>query len=241
MKRVFPIILMTLILLIPACGGKDKNSGPFPEGFASLSDDQKVTYMMQHVSADSVARFIIYASLGKVEGVKIDTLNNATLTAYETYTDTALQTFSWEFDRLAENLPLPDKMRLRALVGAEDPQGLGLTLGLEYMNQIRVKDMSADEVMKELQELKRASSDNTDMYARFLIGFRTVLRYDKNSDMPREIYDRFLNYDEEAIQEYYNRNKSHNTPVTLPDAIPVDDSSVEEQTASQPSDTLPAT
>lgn len=224
-KRFIPIAVMALILLIPACGGKDKNAGNFPEGFASLSDEQKVAYMMEHVSADSVARFIIYASLGKVDGVRIDTLNNATLKAYETYTDTALQTFSWEFDRIAEELPLHDKMRLRVLVGAEDPQGLGLTLGLEYLNQIRVKGMTADEVLEELKELKRASSDDPDLYARFLIGFRTVLRYDKNSDMPKEIYTRFLNYDEDAVQEYYNRNKSSepSIPVTLPDSIPIEE------------------
>lgn len=225
MKRIFPIILMALILLIPACGGKNHDGGQFPDGFASLSDEQKVTYMMQHVSADSVARFIIYASLGRVEGVHIDTLNNATLKAYETYTDTALQTFSWEFDRIAEELPLHDKMRLRVLVGSEDPQGLGLTLGLEYLNQIRVKGMTADEVLEELKELKRASTDDPDMYARFLIGFRTVLRYDKNSDMPRDIYSRFLNYDEEAVEEYYSRNKSAapSMPVTLPDSIPIEE------------------
>ena len=225
-KRFIPAALMVLIFLIPACGGKDKNDGAFPEGFASLTDEQKVVYMMEHASADSVARFIIYASLGKIEGVKIDTLNNASLKAYETYTDTALQTFSWEFDRVAEELPLHDKMRLRTLVGAEDPQGLGLTLGLEYMNQIRVKEMTADEVLKELQELKKASSDEPDLYARFLIGFRTVLRYDKNSDMPKEIYSRFLNYDEDAVQEYSNRNKSTSSgvPVTLPDSILIEDS-----------------
>ena len=172
-----------------------------------------------------MARFIIFASLGKVEGVRIDTLNNATLKAYETYTDTSLQTFSWEFDRVAEELPLHDKMRLRALVGAEDPQGLGLTLGLEYMNQIRVKGMTADEVTEELKALKKASAEDPDLYARFLIGFRTVLRYDKNSDMPKEIYDRFLSYDEAAIEDYYSRNKAANaaTPVTLPDSVPIEE------------------
>ncbi len=231
--------MMVAILLIPACGGKDKNAGAFPDGFSSLSDEQKVSYMIQHVSADSVARFIIYASLGKVEGVKIDTLNNATLKAYETYTDTALQTFSWEFDRIAEELPLHDKMRLRALVGAEDPQGLGLTLGLEYMNQIRVKDMSVDQVLEELQAFKKASADDPDLYARFLIGFRTVLRYDKNSDMPKEIYSRFLNYDEEAVEEYYKRNKSsmNALPVTLPDSIPIEEHP--EPSSTVPTDTLP--
>lgn len=231
--------MMVAILLIPACGGKNKNAGVFPDGFSSLSDEQKVSYMIQHVSADSVARFIIYASLGKVEGVKIDTLNNATLKAYETYTDTALQTFSWEFDRIAEELPLHDKMRLRALVGAEDPQGLGLTLGLEYMNQIRVKDMSVDQVLEELQAFKKASADDPDLYARFLIGFRTVLRYDKNSDMPKEIYSRFLNYDDEAVEEYHKRNKSsvNAIPVTLPDSIPIEEHP--ESSIPVPADTLP--
>lgn len=224
MKRFIPTLVMGLILIIPACGGKKADSSAFPEGFASLSDEQKVVYMMEHASADSVARFIIYAALGRVEGVRIDTLNNATLKAYETYADTALQSFSWEFDRIAEELPLHDKMRLRALVGSEDPQGLGLTLGLEYMNQIRVKGMTADEVMEELKELKKASAEDPDMYARFLIGFRTVLRYDKNSDMPAEIYSRFLDYDQEAIDEYYSRNKSSGgAPVTLPDAIPIEE------------------
>lgn len=208
MKRFLPILVFALILLIPACGGNNKDANAFPDGFSHLPDDRKVAYMMEHAPADSVARFIIYAALGKIDGVRIDTLNNATLKAYETYTDTALQSFSWEFDRMAEELPLHDKMRLRALVGAEDPQRLGLTLGLEYLNQIRVKEMSADDVLKELSELKKASADDPDLYARFIIGFRTVLRYDKNADMPKEIYSRFSNFDEETVRQYYARNKS---------------------------------
>lgn len=216
MKKFFPVIVMTLIILIPACGGKGEEGNGFPEGFQSLSDEQKVTYMMQHVPADSVARFIINASLGKVEGITIDTINNATLKAYEAYSDTALQSFSWEFDRIAEELPLHDKMKLRALVGTEDPQGLGLTLGLEYMNQIRVKGMTAEQVMDELVALKKACADDPDVYARFIIGFRTVLNYDKNSDMPAEIYSRFRNFDEDAVQAYYSRNKSAAKNTSLP-------------------------
>ncbi len=207
-KKLIPVTCMSLLLAMAACGGKNKNTNAFPDDFDKLSDHQKVAYMMEHASADSVARFIIFAALGQIEGVHIDTLNNATLKAYEAYTDTALQAFSWEFDRLAEELPLHQKMKLRALVGAEDPQGLGLTLGLEYLNQIRVKGMTADQVLEELTSLKKASKDDPDLYARFLIGFRTVLRYDRNSDMPKEIYTKFLNFDEDAVQEYYHRNKA---------------------------------
>lgn len=228
MKRLIPIILMSLLMIVPACSGNGNDNNSFPEDFNSLTDEQKVAYMMENAPADSVARFIIYASLGKIKGVRIDTLNNATLKAYETYTDTALQTFSWEFDRIAEELPLPDKMKLRALVGAEDPQGLGLTLGLEYMNQIRVKGMTANDVLAELRELKNACKDDQDIYARFIIGFRTVLRYDKNSDMPKDIYDTFLNYDEDAVQEYYARNKTV-VPVTMPDTLTTSDELREEE------------
>ena len=110
MKRFIPIATMSAILLMPACKQNESNAN-FPDDFNSRSDARKVAYMMENASADSVARFIIYAALGKIEGVSIDTLNNATLTAYEAYTDTALQTFSWEFDRVSEELPLPDKMK----------------------------------------------------------------------------------------------------------------------------------
>lgn len=208
MKRILPLLIISSILLIPACGGKGKKANALPDDFNSLSDAKKVEYIMANAPADSVARFIIFAALGKVEGVRIDSLNQATLAAYETYTDTALQTFSWEFDRVAEELPLHDKMRLRMLVGAEDPQGLGLTLGLEYLNQIRIKEMTPDEVAAELRELKKACREDPDLYARFLIGFQTVLRYDKNADMPKEIYSRFENFDREAVDQYYSRNKS---------------------------------
>lgn len=235
MKKTIPLLIVLLLTLVTACGGKGNKGGNFPDEFATMTDQQKVAYMMEHVPADSVARFIIYASLGKIDGVRIDTINIATLTAYENYTDTALQSFSWEFDRLSEELPLADKMRLRALVGQEDPQGLGLTLGLEYMNQIRVKEMTAAEVKKELQQLKKACSGDPDTYARFLIGFRTVLNYDRNSDMPREIYNTFLNYDEEAVQEYYSRNKAVKEPAPVEeeaDTVIAEDKPEEEEMTS---------
>lgn len=213
MKRTIHTILTAAIImslsLTVACGKKGSGEGNFPDGFDKKSDTQKVAYMMEHADADSVARFIIYASLGKINGAHIDSISIATLYAYENYTDTALQSFSLEFDRLSEELPIYDKMRLRTLAGAEDPQRLGLTLGLEYMNQIRIKEMTADDVKKELVQFKKACADDPDLYARFLIGFRTVLKHDIHSDMPKEIYSTFLNYDEPAVEEYRARNKSH--------------------------------
>lgn len=208
MKIFMPAAMLMLLFLLPACSGKKGTDNQFPKDFNSLPDIGKVSYMMQHAEPDSVARFIIYASLGKIKGVTIDTISNATLHAYESYSDTDLQTFSEEFDRVSEMLPLGEKMKFRFLVGAEDPQGLGLTLGLEYMNQIREKKLSVSQVKAELAEMKKACASDPDIYPRFLIGFRTVLRYDRNADMPAGIYSTFLTYDEEAVQEYYKRNKA---------------------------------
>ncbi len=82
MNRIIPILMMTALMLTAACGGKGGDSNGFPENFSSLTDEQKVTYMMQHVSSDSVARFIIYAALDKMPGIRIDSLNISTLKAY---------------------------------------------------------------------------------------------------------------------------------------------------------------
>ena len=197
MKRYYLTLLCLAILsLVTSCGGKGKNSGNgFPENFGSIGDSGRVAYMMKNTTPDSVARFICASALGRVEGSRIDTLALATAYAYENYKGEELETFGAEYERFVSALSLADRMKIYALGGTEDPQGLGLQLGLEYMQTIRDNNMSAEDVEKELAEFKKACADDPDTYERFLIGFKTVLKADNGKDMPKEIYDKFINYD----------------------------------------------
>lgn len=166
----------------------------FPENFGEIGDAGRVAYMMKQTTPDSVARFICASALGNVEGSRIDTLALATAYAYENYNGADVNTFGTEFDRYVSSLSLADRMRIYAMAGTEDPQGLGLKLGLEYMQTIRDNNMTVEEVEKELMEFKKACANDSDTYQRFLIGFKTVLQADHGKDMPQEIYDKFINY-----------------------------------------------
>ncbi len=141
-----------------------------------------------------MARFIIYASLGRVEGAKIDTLAIATNYAYEHLKGSDLEDFSIAYENLVESLPLADKMKVYKLGGSEDAQGLGYRLGLEYVTTIREGNMTVADIEKELAAFRAACANDTDTYRRFLIGFKTVLRIDSGKDLPRDVYDKFINY-----------------------------------------------
>ena len=182
-----------IIALISSCGGKDKSGANLPGDFAARSDAQKVAYMMKNASPDSVARFICRGALGEIPGVKIDTLANATLYAYEHYKEAELQTFSVAYDEFAESLPLDRKMKLRKLAAEEDAMGMGYQLGLEYVNSIRMDHKNAAEVEAEIAALKKACENPADSatFTRFMKGFKVALEYDGNNEIPREIYNKY--------------------------------------------------
>lgn len=185
-------VMVALGLCLSACAGGDKNGGDgFPDGFGSLRDSAKVEYVMKNASPDSVARFICDASLGKVEGVRIDTLAVAAAYAYEHYNDSSLIVFSREFDDYSSNLPLDEKMKIYSMAGKIDPQRLGYELGLEYVGHIRENRMSVDDIRKEIDEFKKACANDSDTYIRFMKGFKTVLRVDHGKDLSEEIYKAF--------------------------------------------------
>ena len=69
------------------------------------------------------------------------------------------------------------------MAGVEDPQGLGLQLGLEYMQSVRENNLSVDDVKRELKAFKQACGNDSNTYKRFIIGFRTVLEADSGRDM----------------------------------------------------------
>lgn len=195
MKKSFTFWLFIFAFVFIGCsrnGGKDKNS--FPQNFNSLSDEEKVDFMIQQYSPDSVARFICQASLGNLSYANIEDLGVATNYAFEHFKGDALDQFSNTYDSYVSSLPLADKMKIYALAGTEDPQGLGLRLGLEYLQSIREKNLSPQQVEEELKAFKVACSNDKETYDRFLIGFKTVLKADKGKDMPKGVYERFVNY-----------------------------------------------
>lgn len=195
MKRKMTLAAPALALLLTACGGKGKRqAGEFPENFNTIGDAGRVAYVMRNATPDSVARFICLGALGRVEGARIDTMAMATAYAYEHYKGEDLDAFGVEYDRFVAALSLADRMKIYALAGSEDPQGLGLQLGLEYTQMIRDKNMDVKAVEKELAEFKKACASDPDTYERFLIGFKTALKADNGTDLPAGVYEKFIDY-----------------------------------------------
>lgn len=185
-------------MFLSSCGGgKNESASAVPENFAVMGDTARVAYVMERATPDSVARFICSAALGRLDYARIDSLGIATSYAYEKYSGADLDLFGETYDSYVSALALPDKMRMYAMAGVEDPQGLGLQLGLEYMQSVREKNMSVGEVEKELNAFREACGRDSATYRRFLVGFRTVLESDRGKDMPQEIYDRFINFDKD--------------------------------------------
>ncbi len=192
---LFSLPIMLSLALVSCKGNKRNNGDGFPDNFNQLTDTAKVSYVMKNTTPDSVARFICRASLGKIKNVRIESIGIATNYAYEKYTGDNLDLFGNSYDSYIANLPLSDKMRIYALAGTEDPQGLGLQLGLEYLQSIRENNLKPEDVERELKAFKDACKNDPETYQRFLVGFKTVLKTDKNNDMPAGIYERFINYE----------------------------------------------
>lgn len=197
------IMVMAGVSLM-SCKSDKTSIQSMPAGFDKMSDNEKVAYMMKHAKPDSVARFICRAALGDMPGIKIDTLANATLYAYEIYKDDDLQTFSQAYDSFSESLPLDRKMTLRKLAALDDPMALGYQLGLEYVNNIRMDKKNAKTVEAEIASLKKVCAENPEdsaTFRRFMKGFEVALVADHGSDVPRAIYDKYAPRPEEEAED----------------------------------------
>ncbi len=194
-KTGVSFLSVSAALLLLACGAK--NHPDFPNNFDKIGDAGRIAYVMKTESPDSVARFICDAALGRIEGAKIDTLATATLYPYEHYKDEDLATFANAFDSYSQSQPLPDKMRLYAMAGQINPQQLGYQLGVEYINNIRNRKMTPDEIDVEIKELRKACSKDPETYRRFVKGFKVALTMEQGNGISQEIYNRFSNLAEE--------------------------------------------
>lgn len=195
MKKTLVCALAALAVLGGvSCGRGKQKGGVYPENFNTIGDAGRVAWIIRNATPDSVARFIIYGSLGRVEGVKIDTLAIATNAAYEKLKGADLDKFGEEYERIMSQLSLADKMRVYAAAGTEDPQGLGYRLGLEYLATVRDGSKNVNDIKREIDAFRQACAKDTATYRRFLIGFKTVLRVDSGKDVNREVYNTFINY-----------------------------------------------
>ncbi|MBD5358478.1 MAG: hypothetical protein HDR88_16075 [Bacteroides sp.] len=194
-RRRLLLLPLAVTGLLTGCGIQTEiRQCQLPEDFNSRDDASKVDYMMKQVSPDSVARFICNGALGKINGIRIDTIAIAVAHAYANYNDSSLILFSREFDDYSSNLELADKMRIYLMSGLSDPKRLGYELGLEYVDHIRADSMQVKDVKEELEAFKAACSDDTLTYVRFIKGFKTALRLDHTRDLSEEIYNAFINY-----------------------------------------------
>lgn len=201
MKRYFYLTLIATLMLIVGASCKKKNGGngvDVPNEFATMDDRGRVEYLIKKESPDSVARFIIDAALGDIPGARIDTLILAQGVAYEKYENQPdeMAIFSSEMERYAASLDLTRKKKLYAMSGMHDPEGYGYDLGLEYVNNIREKKLSAADVTKEISDLKRACANDPDTYKRFVKGFKLALIKD-HVGVPQDVYQRFTMLEDE--------------------------------------------
>lgn len=194
-KHYKPLVCSAMLfaLSLMSCGNKSGEAN-FPDNFNERSDAEKVAYIMEAVGPDSVARFICNASLGKIGNVRIDSMSMAVLYAYENYRDAESQTiFGETLDSMQNSLPLSEKMSIMQKVGSEDPMGLGLRLGLEYIEQIRDKHLSVADAIKEIRAFKDACGADTETYNRFITGMKVALKENGRSNLEPGVYDRLIN------------------------------------------------
>lgn len=191
MKNFILPLIGAAALTLASCGDKNRQSDRLPGGFDRIGDIGRVDYMMKHATPDSVARFIVDGALGRIPGVRIDTMAIATNYAYDTYKGDDLENFSVAYDQYVNALSLPDRMKAIKLGGSEAPQRLGYVLGLDYMNSIRQGNKTIADVDREISEFRKACGSDTATYNRFMIGFRTVLRMDHGVDVPEDIYKKY--------------------------------------------------
>ncbi|MDE6716830.1 MAG: hypothetical protein K2J70_01440 [Muribaculaceae bacterium] len=191
---VFLASIAVAMLAMTGCGkkGAESDSG-FPKDFAKLSDTEKVAYVMRTSSPDSVARFVIEAALGQKKGLRIDTLAIAEDYAMTNYTGEKLEDYIRESTRLKEEITLSQRFILFNRVKTNDPVSFGLELGLGYLSRVREKNLSAKDVEKEIEDFRKVCGEDTATYRRFVTGFTEALRLDKDKDVKKEIYEKFIN------------------------------------------------
>lgn len=192
-KRFLPAICLMSLLLIPAGCSKSEKGVDVPDDFNSRTTNQKMEYLMENFTPDSVAVFLCEASLGKIHDVRIE-LQEAQLYAFEHYKEDDLVTFVDASKEYEKKLPLHEKMKLVKMAATEDPDIYSYELGLSYVGLIREEKKDVKQVTDELEAFRRECKYDPEFYKRFIKGFKLALKNDRHRDLDDKIYVAFINY-----------------------------------------------
>lgn len=186
-----------ILMATVSCHRSQKDEdGSLPANFATMTDGERMAYMMRRVEPDSVARFLCYASLGRVPGAKIDTLAIAYLYAVENYRGADNDRFGAAFEFVLKELSLEDKMHTQLALGLSDTLQVGYELGLGYVGQIRSHNLKPAEIDRQISSFRSACGGDTATYKRFVKGFRTALAVDSGKDLSADIYRKYIDMPE---------------------------------------------
>lgn len=191
MKRLLFLISIFSVLL--ASCGKDKEQKMLDETFNSMSESQKMEYLMKEKKPDSVALIISDIAMGNIKGASIN-LNEAYLFAIEHYDEDDQIKFLEEMKKYESQLPLDKKMKYVKLSGMEDMDQYGYEMGLSYVGAIREDKKDSKQIKQELDEFKKASASDPEFFKRFVKGFKLALEEDRGRDLDDKIYLEFINY-----------------------------------------------
>lgn len=188
-KSLMPSLLLAIFLI--ACSKGDKSN--LPENFKSLSTDDKMAFLMDHMTPDSLARFLCNSAMGKVYNSRIE-LQPAMAYAYEHYNEDDQVAFALACEEYQQSLPLHEKVKFAKLAATEDPDIMSYELGLAYVGDIRENHKDVAQVTEEIDKLTKECRSDPDFYKRFMKGFKTALRLDRHRDLDDKIYLKFISY-----------------------------------------------
>lgn len=186
------VLAVLMSVLIASCSGNGDSTN-LPANFKSLSDNDKMEYLMENLPPDSVARYIANASMGKIYNSRIE-LQPSMMYAYEHYSEDDLVLFQEALNDYEDSLPLHEKVRFSKLSGIDDPDIFSYELGLAYVGYIRENGLDTQGVAEELRKLRTECAADPDFYKRFMKGFKTALEYDRHHDLDDKIYKEFITY-----------------------------------------------
>lgn len=193
MKTRWLQVSLFAVLMFIFCACSKGDGSKLPDNFKNLSTVDQMEYLMASLPADSVARFICDAAMGKVYNARIE-LQPALTYAYEKYGEDDLVAFQMALVQYQEGLPLNEQVRLTKLLGIEDLDQYGYDLGLSYVGTIRVEHKNIQQISEELARLQKECKSDPDFYKRFMKGFKTALEYDRHHDLDDNIYLKFISY-----------------------------------------------